>query len=99
MPVLSPIAWGQHCVVVFPALYLLTRAWVCGDLRSPVMRLILIAIAFLFIFTSRFFLGKELSLLLESYHLIPVAMLLLCGLTLVAGQKLESAREQERTMA
>jgi len=86
MAIISPIAWGQHCVVAFPALYLLVRAWAAGDLQGPVMRFVLIIIAAVFVFTTRFFLGKELSLLLESYHIVTWAMLALCALTLAAGR-------------
>ncbi len=86
MVLLSPIAWGQHCVVAFPALYFLVRAWALGDLTAPALRISLVFIAVIFVFTTRFFLGKELSLLLQSSHITTFAMLGLCALTLAAGR-------------
>jgi len=74
----SPITWGQHCVAVLPALYLLVRGSAAGKLPDWISRF-LIAYALVFILVSRVTLGKSLGLLVESYHLYTFAIVGLLG--------------------
>jgi hypothetical protein len=87
----SPITWGQHCVAALPAFFLLTTAWASGRMREPALLRALTVIAAVILLTNRSLIGKPLSLLLESYHLITASLLALAGLTMLAWRKLRTA--------
>lgn len=66
----SPITWGQHCVALIPAVYLICLRFCAG---KPVPRWIkrtLAVVVFIFIVVNRSIVGLWLSELAESYHLI-----------------------------
>jgi hypothetical protein len=77
MLLLSPITWGQHCVALLPAWYLVSAT--CLTLgRLP--RWMLAAIggyAVMVLLLARDLVGRKWSLLLGSYHLETVSMLAL----------------------
>src|SRR5262249_14955640 len=73
----SPITWGQHCVATLPALYLLIRGVASNSLKTPWAKGFLIGFALLFLLTTRMFLGKNTSFLIESYHLSTWALVAL----------------------
>lgn len=76
-PLLAPLAWIQHLVVVVPALALL--------LAPPATRGLRVALgvfAFLTLALNREFLGRSLYLELLTYGLHTIAVLLLLALLL-----------------
>jgi hypothetical protein len=73
----SPITWGQHCVATIPALYLLLRSIAAGHTFPRWMYWTLGGVAFVVLFANRSIVGRDLSLLLESYHLVTFSLLAL----------------------
>lgn len=67
---LSPLCWKQHLVVMIPAVYLVARWLLSGPglTRGQVALLASCGIAWLF--GHRLFLGRDLSIVLQSYHLL-----------------------------
>ncbi|MCA9069610.1 MAG: hypothetical protein KDA84_11835, partial [Planctomycetaceae bacterium] len=91
---LSPITWGQHCVGVLPAFYLLTRrrvsgkhlpGWTCAMIWMYVIGIL---------FLNRELLGKEWTYLLDSYR-FPTFMLF--GVLLVVVKIRDLANESSET--
>jgi len=72
---LSPITWGQHCVGVLPAFYLLTRRRVSGKTLPGWTRAVIWIYVFGILVFNRAVLGKELTYLLDSYR-FPTLILL-----------------------
>lgn len=73
----SPLTWGQHCVALLPAFYLLIRVSASGRLEGRGWIAFLIGFAILTIGANRTFIGRDLSLLVESYHPLTFAMVAL----------------------
>ena len=65
----SPITWGQHCVAVIPALYLITRTAIFERSMPSWMVQILFAYTGLVLVLNRALVGKNISRLMDSYHL------------------------------
>jgi hypothetical protein len=76
----SPITWGQHFVATLPAFYLLTRRVATRPAESRLQVRLLAGLALLIFATNRGFIGRDLSKVIDSYHVITFAML-----PLVAG--------------
>jgi hypothetical protein len=73
----SPITWKQHCVGLMPALFLLA---LCSLQWSRVSRWMWCALLYYVVFAlalTRDVMGRPLSILLESYHVVTWAILLL----------------------
>ncbi len=64
----SPITWGQHCVGVLPALFLLCRFHYAVRAHSRWVMGALIAYAALIVLLNRGVIGKDLTYLLNNYH-------------------------------
>lgn len=76
---LSPITWGQHCVGVLPALYLLVR-WPLAGRRLPAGATVaLVAYALGVLALNRGVIGKDLTLWLNGLHLQTWTILGLLG--------------------
>ena len=73
----SPITWGQHCVATIPALYLVIRSIATGHKFSHCLAWTLGLVGFLLLIANRSILGRDLSLLLESYHFITLSLMAL----------------------
>ena len=73
----SPITWGQHCVATIPALYLVIRSIATGHKFSHWMVWTLGLVGFLLLIANRSILGRDLSLLLESYHFLTLSVMAL----------------------
>jgi alpha-1,2-mannosyltransferase len=73
----SPITWGQHCVAALPALYFLIRGVASGVLRPRGTAIWLACVLLPIFLSNRGVVGKELSLLLESYHVTTFALVVL----------------------
>ncbi len=78
----SPITWKQHCVSLLPALFLLT----CCSLQwDRVSRWMWSAMTYYVVFAlvlARDAVGRQFSILLESYHVVTWAILLVVILLL-----------------
>jgi alpha-1,2-mannosyltransferase len=87
----SPITWKQHCVSLLPALFLLT---VCSLQWNRVSRWMWCALLYYLVFAlvlTRDAVGRPFSILLESYHVVTWAILLVVILLLVWHRRLPSA--------
>ena len=85
MLLLSPITWGQHCVALLPPCYFVAAAFPKRG-ALPTWMLALLGLYILFVpVLSRDLVGREVSLLLASYHVETFAMLAL--LAVVIGCK------------
>lgn len=83
----SPITWGQHCVALLPAFYLLVRSLLAQKIESRWLIGFLVGFTLLLIVTNRSFVGKSLSLLLESYHPITFALIALTAVLFVVRDR------------
>jgi hypothetical protein len=73
----SPITWGQHCVAAIPAFYLIVRSFASGcRLPGWAVRL-LAAVAAVLLIPNRSLIGRDASLLVESYHLVTFSLIAL----------------------
>lgn len=87
----SPITWKQHCVSLLPALFLLT---VCSLQWNRVSRWMWCALLYYLVFAlalTRDAVGRPFSILLESYHVVTWAILLLVILLLVWHRRILSS--------
>jgi alpha-1,2-mannosyltransferase len=86
----SPITWKQHCVSLLPALFLLT---LCSLEWNRVSRWMWGALLYYLVFAlalTRDALGRPLSILLESYHVVTWAILLVVVALLAWHRRLRS---------
>lgn len=75
MLLFSPITWGQHCVAVIPACYFISAVFVARGTLPLWMMALLAFYVLVVLVLSRDLLGRDLSLLLDSYHLQTFALL------------------------
>jgi hypothetical protein len=81
----SPITWGQHCVGVLPAAYLICRQ-AARDGRLPrSMTATLAVYCVINLVLNRGLIGTELTWLLDSYHL-PTFSLLALAIVVLANR-------------
>ncbi len=87
----SPITWKQHCVSLLPALFLLT----CCSLQwDRVSRWMWSAMTYYVVFAlvlARDAVGRQFSILLESYHVVTWAILLVVIVLLVWHRRMLSS--------
>jgi len=82
----SPITWGQHCVAVLPGLYFLIRG-IGSEVFEKRQTITWLACVLAPIFlTNRAFIGKDLSLLMESYHISTFALIGLLAAVVFSGR-------------
>lgn len=79
---LSPVTWTQHLVFVVPALYLIAAEG-CGRSLGAAASAAMWAYAVPALLLNREVLGKDLSLLLLSYHMHTLALLLVLAVVLL----------------
>jgi hypothetical protein len=87
----SPITWKQHCVSLLPALFLLT---VCSLQWNQVSRWMWCALLYYLVFAlalTRDAVGRSFSILLESYHVVTWAIVMVIILLLLWHQRLLSS--------
>ncbi len=89
---LSPITWGQHCVALLPACYLVAALVLVRDRLPRWVIALLLAYIFFCSLLGRDLIGRKLSLLLVSYHLTTFCIIGLF-LILLAGPRLQTARD------
>jgi hypothetical protein len=78
----SPLTWRQHCVAVFPALYLITRTRAA---RGSLPRWMLAALGLyvvLVLMLDRGIVGRDMTLILDSFGATTWSLLLLLAVTL-----------------
>lgn len=87
---LSPITWAQHCVALLPAFYLLVRAAFARGRSERWMEAVVAAFVVVNLLLNRGLIGRDLTMLLASYHLQTFSFLGLLAV-LVACRARESA--------
>ena len=70
MLLFSPITWGEHCVALIPAAYLIALRFASGKPVRCWIQWKTAVIAFILIVVNRSIIGLWLSELAESYHII-----------------------------
>lgn len=78
----SPITWGQHCVATVPAVLLFFHQLLMGKRFGRGLTMMAGCYGIIVIFVNRTFFGKELSLVLETYHLVTWSLVILLWVTL-----------------
>ncbi len=78
----SPITWGQHCVGVVPALYLILRTTFSRGSMPKFVRVAIYVYAGLILGLNRELVGKQLSWLIDSYRINTICLLGLLGIVL-----------------
>jgi hypothetical protein len=78
----SPITWGQHCVGVLPALFLLCRSRYAAPARFR-------AYGALIVLLNRGVVGKEFTYLLNNYHVTTWCLLGLLAAVMACRQTIE----------
>ncbi len=90
MLLFSPITWGQHCVALIPACYLIAAAWL-GPRRLPRWMLVLLVFYIVVVpILSRDIVGRDAALLMASYHLETLAIVGLLAV-LIGAERLRAA--------
>ncbi|MEQ8852531.1 glycosyltransferase family 87 protein [Gimesia sp.] len=64
----SPVTWGQHCVGIFPGVYLLIRSSMSQKHFTKPLKVGIGLFVFLVLILNRAFIGKFYSELLGTYH-------------------------------
>lgn len=89
----SPITWGQHCVAALPALYLILRGRINLAHDSRGVSIVMGIIGVILVLGNRSFIGRDASLLLESYHPVTFCLLALLGIILTQAPPDETRPE------
>lgn len=79
----SPITWGQHCVGVLPALYLIVRSVAAGRRIPRAIQAVLGIWTFCILVLNRELIGRELTWLIDSYRIGTWCIVMLLGTLLV----------------
>lgn len=94
MLLFSPITWGQHCVALIPACYFISACLISGARFS---RWMIGFLGFYVLFVpllSRDLVGRNLSMLLGSYHVETLSILALLAIVLGSLRLPPSCTEQ-----
>ncbi|MCC7419200.1 MAG: DUF2029 domain-containing protein [Planctomycetaceae bacterium] len=78
----SPITWGQHCVGLLPALYVICRRRFGGEALRTWEAVALAAFGIVILALNRGFIGPELSRLVASYRDATFGILMILSVTL-----------------
>ncbi len=65
----SPVTWGQHCVGIFPGVYLLVRSSISKGHFTKPLKMSIGVFAFVVLVLNRTFIGKHFTELIDTYHL------------------------------
>lgn len=95
---LSPITWSQHCVALLPAFYLISRSAFVRGKPSGWMNSVLIAYAVVNLLLNRGLIGRDLTMLLGSYHLPTLSFLGVLAVVIACGRR-ESQRTKSSNVA
>lgn len=69
----SPVTWGQHCVGIFPGVYLLTRSSLSKQQLTKPLKIGIGLFTLIVLVLNRTFIGKHFTDLIDSYHLPTLA--------------------------
>jgi len=83
----SPITWGQHCVGVLPLFYLLSRSVISGQKLPTWANGILCFYFVTLVVLNREVIGKQLSWLMDSYHVTTFCIVGLLAIGMSAHRK------------
>jgi hypothetical protein len=90
MLLFSPITWGQHCVALLPACYLIAGLLVVRD-RLPRWIIVLLSVYIFFCsLLGRDLVGRDLSLRLATYHISTFCIVGLFAIVLAGPSLLRS---------
>lgn len=64
----SPVTWGQHCVGIFPGIYLLIRSCMSKNEITKPLKIGIGIYAILVLVLNRTFIGKHFTELIDTYH-------------------------------
>lgn len=92
----SPITWGQHCVGLLPALYLVCRRRASGVVFGRWEAAMLGGYVTLVLVLNRGFLGKDLARLLVSYRVTTISIVMMLIITMAARRRLTAAAAERR---
>lgn len=96
---LSPITWGQHCVSVFPAFYLMMKRRIAGQHFPMWTKAVLWSYITGMLFLNREVIGKELTYLLDSYRMPTLFLLGILVVTMRLGTLYAKENESPATDA
>ena len=71
----SPVTWGQHCVGIFPGIYLLIRSSMSKNQITKPLKIGIGLYAFIVLVLNRSFIGKHYTELIDTYHLPTLAFI------------------------
>lgn len=92
----SPITWRQHCVGALPALSLIAWRWVAGESPRGWPRMALGFYALAVIGLDRGIVGRDWTLVLDSYGLTAWALLALLAVVIDARARASSEEARDR---
>jgi hypothetical protein len=92
MVLLSPITWGQHCVGLLPACFLISATLVVHERIPRWMMALLSVYVVCCCLAGRDLIGKRLGVLLVGYHITTFCIVGLLVIVLVASRQQESAK-------
>lgn len=87
---LSPLCWKQHLVVLIPAVYLVARWMLSGASLTRGQGALLTFCGVTFLFAHRLLVGRDLSIVLQSYHLLTWSALAVAWLVMTLPQEARS---------
>ena len=90
MLLFSPITWGQHCVALLPACYLIAGLLVVRDSLPRWIIMLLSVYIFFCSLLGRDLIGRDLSLRLATYHISTFCMVGLFAIVLAGPRLLRS---------
>jgi len=99
MPLLSPVTWLQHLSFLLPATYLLAAEHLAFRRWSRPVAAMVAIYALITVVCNRGFVGRDVSLLLFSWHAHTWAILALLGLLMGARPTTRSIVEREEPAA
>ena len=83
----SPITWGQHCVGVIPAFYLIARTSSARGGIPRWMKAVLAVYVVCILGLNRAFVGRQISWLLDSYHVHTWCLLSLLAVSIACRSR------------
>jgi hypothetical protein len=91
----SPLTWGQHCVGVLPAMYLLVRSWKAGQPPSSLTRAALAVYCLVVLVLNREVVGRVGVYLIDSYHLPTWCLVGVLAATLLGHGRSQSMKRAD----
>lgn len=90
----SPVTWGQHCVGIFPGVYLLIRSAMSKKQFTKPLKIGIGIFAFLTLGLNRSFIGKDLTELIDTYHFPTLAFVGIVVFLMVRHRQVRYVEQQ-----